>query len=63
MNRPLAAALTGKKLMIDGKEVAVPDDVADSKRKMDAVAKEKLDEMDALEKQRLERFHDPDMQP
>jgi len=55
--------IAGKKVMIDGKEVVIPDDVAESKRKMDAVAQETLDEMDALEKERLERFNDPDMQP
>ncbi|MCY7354276.1 MAG: hypothetical protein LH470_04215 [Lysobacter sp.] len=55
--------IAGKKVMIDGKEVVIPDDVADTKRKMDAVAQEKLDAMDALEKERLERFNDPDMQP
>ncbi len=55
--------IAGKKVIIDGKEVVIPDDVADSKRKMDAVAKEKLDAMDALEQERLERFNDPDMQP
>ena len=55
--------IAGEKVVIDGKEVVIPDDVADSKRKMDAVAKEKLDAMDALEKQRLERFNDPDMKP
>jgi len=55
--------IAGKTVMIDGKEVVIPDDVAESKRKMDAVAQEKLDAMDALEKERLERFNDPDMQP
>jgi len=55
--------IAGKKVMIDGKEVVIPDDVAESKRKMDAVAQETLDAMEALEKERLERFNDPDMQP
>ena len=55
--------IAGKKVMIDGKEVMVPDDVADTKRKMDAVAQEKLEAMDALEKERLQRFQDPDMKP
>ncbi|MEO6104149.1 MAG: hypothetical protein ABIP44_10995 [Pseudoxanthomonas sp.] len=55
--------IAGKKVVIDGKQVAVPDEYADAKRKMDAVAKEKLDAMDALEKQRMERFKDPDMTP
>ena len=55
--------IAGKKVMIDGKEVEIPDDVAESKRKMDAVAQETLDAMDALEKERLERFNDPDMKP
>jgi len=52
----------GKKVMIDGKEVVIPD-IADSKREMDAVAKEKLDAMDEREKERLERFHTPEMKP
>ncbi len=55
--------IAGKKVMIDGKEVVIPDDVDESKRKMDAVAQETLDAMDALEKERLERFNDPDMKP
>ncbi|MEO6226866.1 MAG: hypothetical protein ABIO61_03285 [Thermomonas sp.] len=55
--------IAGKTVMIDGKQEVIPDDMAESKRKMDAVAKETLDEMDALEKRRLERFQDPDMQP
>ena len=55
--------IAGKTVMIDGKEVVIPDDVAESKRKMDAVAQETLDAMEALEKERLERFNDPDMQP
>ena len=55
--------IAGKKVMIDGKEEVIPDDVADTKRKMDAVAQEKLEAMDALERARLERFQDPDMKP
>lgn len=55
--------IAGKTVMMDGKEVVIPDDVAESKRKMDAVAQETLDAMDALEKERLERFNDPDMKP
>lgn len=55
--------IAGKKVVIDGKEEVIPDDVADTKRKMDAVAKEKLEAMDALEKERLQRFNDPDMKP
>ncbi len=55
--------IAGKTVMMDGKEVVIPDDVAETKRKMDAVAQEKLDAIDALEKERLERFNDPDMQP
>lgn len=55
--------IAGKTVMIDGKEVVIPDDVDESKRKMDAVAQETLDAMDALEKERLERLNDPDMQP
>lgn len=55
--------IAGKKVMIDGKEEVIPDDVADTKRKLDAVAKEKLEAMDALEKERLQRFQDPDMKP
>jgi len=55
--------IAGKEVMIDGKAVVIPEDVAETKRKMDAVAKEKMDEIDALEKERLERFDDPDMKP
>ncbi len=55
--------IAGNKVMIDGKQMEIPSDVADSKRKMDAVATEKLDAMGALEKKRLERFHDPDVTP
>ncbi|MEP6908306.1 MAG: hypothetical protein ABI858_10060 [Pseudoxanthomonas sp.] len=55
--------IAGKTVMIDGKQEVIPDDVADVKRKMDAAAKETLDDMDALEKQRNERFKDPDMTP
>lgn len=55
--------IAGKTVIIDGKEVVVPEDAADTKRKMDAAAKESLDAMDALEKRRLERFNDPDMKP
>ena len=59
----IGADIAGKTVMIDGKETRIPDDVADSKRKMDAAAKEALDTMDALEKRRLQRFNDPDMKP
>ncbi len=55
--------IAGKTVMIDGKQEVIPDDLADAKREMDAAAKETLDEMDALEKQRLELFTAPDMQP
>ncbi|HQW81798.1 MAG TPA: hypothetical protein PLQ74_08020 [Pseudomonadota bacterium] len=55
--------IAGKTVMIDGKETLIPADVADSKRKMDAAAKEALDAMDELEKRRLQRFNDPDMTP
>lgn len=53
----------GKTVMIDGKREAIPDDVAATKRKMDAAARETLDEMDAMQKKRLERFNDTDMKP
>lgn len=55
--------IAGKTVVIDGKQVEIPDDVAETKRKMDAVAKETLDAMDALEQRRLERFNEPDMTP
>lgn len=55
--------IAGKTVMIDGKQEVIPDDMAESKRKMDAAAKETLDAMHALEKQRLARFNDPDMKP
>ncbi|MEO6154425.1 MAG: hypothetical protein ABIP16_01700 [Thermomonas sp.] len=55
--------IAGKTVMIDGKQEVIPADMADAKHEMDAAAQETLDAMDALEKQRLARFNDPDMQP
>ncbi|MEO6365774.1 MAG: hypothetical protein ABIO38_06995 [Luteimonas sp.] len=55
--------IAGTKVMIDGKDVVIPDHVANTKREMDAVAQEKLEAMDALEKERLQRFNDPDLKP
>ncbi len=55
--------IQGKEVMIDGKVVVIPGDIAEAKRKMDAAAKEKMDEIKALEKKRLARFNDPDMKP
>lgn len=52
--------LTGTQVVIDGVTQTVPDDVAESKRKLDAVATDYEAQIDELERERLRRFTEDD---
>lgn len=53
--------IEGEQMMIDGKLVDVPADMAAHKREMDKVAAEIEAKMDAAQQERLQRFKGDDM--